>query len=863
TSTETEEPLVSIEGEEGTSDAAGTTTDSESSDTATEEDSSTETEEPLVSIEGEEGTAGTTADSESTNTEIISENETVESASVQVKQVAKEDLDETQFVSYELTADAERVEEEIVELENEAEGIDIKIGSTKNKGEKAELAAQKIQVESDLEEKQKEHEILNLQLEVILRVEEGLFDNPAVAEEESKLALAKSEELEFEAVELKESAKQKRDSVEVVKKKQKDEYIDAADKLDREADRKFEESAQMHQVAERVKNAVSRINDLLALAEQQLAVLELPEVTKVLTEEDKQAIADSPEYKNYELVVVVARKKYQEADVLYVRADSLKEASALQKKEAAALREQADLATDGDFERELELYNQATALDSLSAQNERKANKLFAHAEVIYQEADEKVQEAAQYLATVDQETYENIVAYEFSIDQNSARVAKELALAKVARDAEMAKTGSEVAENMETEREIVVAPINSVEAVVEDITQVAATIDVVPTNLQTEIFVQEATPTRSVYTESKPIPQDTKLPEGVIYKVQVGAFRNTIPQDHFVGFAPIMGESAGGGLTRYTAGVFNKFNSANSAKNQIRNISSNYGDAFVVAYFNGVRIPISEARRIEREGGGSAQTVTTETRPVDNAVVTTTSSSVDDAPISVNTPIRTNGGNNASGNAKATGVQRISGLFYTVQVGVYSKRVPASQLYNITPLNTDELPGGTIRYSSGVYTDLGSANIAKDRIREIGIADAFVTAYYNGARIAVSEARQLVADNGSAIYTDGTVSGGTNQSASDGEQVDKVFFKVSLGRYGDGVPISVASAILRLSNQVDKKNNDDGTTSYYIGKFTDIQSAEKMQKEVVNEGVKAAKVIGTKNGEEISIDEAKRLLGE
>ncbi|MBL4625158.1 MAG: hypothetical protein JKY42_08480, partial [Flavobacteriales bacterium] len=71
TSTGTEEPLVSIEGKEGTSDAAGTTADSESSDTATEEDTSTETEEPLVSIEGEEGTsdaAGTTADSESSDT---------------------------------------------------------------------------------------------------------------------------------------------------------------------------------------------------------------------------------------------------------------------------------------------------------------------------------------------------------------------------------------------------------------------------------------------------------------------------------------------------------------------------------------------------------------------------------------------------------------------------------------------------------------------------------------------------------------------------------------------------------------------------------------------------------------------------
>ena len=910
-----EEPLVSIEGEE-TVDSDIESTESESTEIKSIEEGDTGAEDPLVSIAGEGSVDAATDNTESeiAESESIEEGETaaeeplvsIEDEDTAVREAAEEvsasngrkskevtldELDETQLVSYSLSVTVKKVEKEIADLENELSATETKIEEIKNKDEKAELETQKVLIENDLVEKQKEQELLNFKMEVVARVEQEILENQDIANEEAELAMAQSEELEFEAIALLDQAKQKRDSVDVVKKKQKNDYLAEADRLDREADEKYEESAQKHLIAQEIKNAEVKIIELLA--EQKVEVLELPVVTKNLTEDDKKEIAASPAYKNYELVVTVARKKYQEADVIYLASDSLKELSSAQSEQAIELREQAALSTNEDFKQEL--IAQASELDSASAQNAEGSKKLVAEAEVIYQEADEKDQEAAQYLATVDQNTYENIVAYEFSIDQDSAIIAKELALAKAARDAEVVKTSFTLSESIEdnikeeeptndseettvtaedTGTKIESEEIVFEEAFVDDINEVAPTIDILPTKLATDIFVQESTPTRSVYTKNKPIPQDIKLPSGVIYKVQVGAFRNQIPQDHFVGFAPIMGENAGNGLTRYTAGVFNKFSSVNIAKNQIRNISSDYGDAFVVAYLNGERISISEARRIEIEGGTASETIALNTanteRTIDNAVVTTSettptisSSMLDDASVSVNSPIRTNGGNNESGIALSIEVDRISGLFYTTQIGAYSRRVPASQLFNITPLNSDELPNGTIRYSSGVYTDLVTVGAARERIQEIGISDAFITAYYNGVRISVAEARLLVSENGSAIYADGTTNGGTNSTASAG-QTNEVFFNISLGTYGEGVPMSVAGAILRLSNQgVDETDNGDGTTTFTFGNFTDSQSAELMLEEVLDEGVASAKVIATKNGAEISLEEAKQLLGE
>ena len=57
------------------------------------------------------------------------------------------------------------------------------------------------------------------------------------------------------------------------------------------------------------------------------------------------------------------------------------------------------------------------------------------------------------------------------------------------------------------------------------------------PTLIKENIFF---TTEREVYSDENPIPVNPKLPKGLIYKVQVGAFRNPIPQNLFKGFAPI-----------------------------------------------------------------------------------------------------------------------------------------------------------------------------------------------------------------------------------------------------------------------------------------------------------------------------------
>jgi hypothetical protein len=93
-----------------------------------------------------------------------------------------------------------------------------------------------------------------------------------------------------------------------------------------------------------------------------------------------------------------------------------------------------------------------------------------------------------------------------------------------------------------------------------------------------------------------------------------------------------------------------------------------------------------------------------------------------------------------------------VKGLFYTIQVGVYSKPVAAALLQNVNPLNSELTETNKIRYTSGQFNNMADAVAKRDEVRKMGIADAFITAYYNGKRLTLSEADLLLKEKGAGI---------------------------------------------------------------------------------------------------------------
>lgn len=264
----------------------------------------------------------------------------------------------------------------------------------------------------------------------------------------------------------------------------------------------------------------------------------------------------------------------------------------------------------------------------------------------------------------------------------------------------------------------------------------------------------------------------DVAMPKHLIYMVQVGVFRNELPVKAFQDMTPVTGMHVGNGVVRYSAGRFDDRQEALKAQDQIR--ARGYKDAFVVAYKDGQRITLNEA---DAEEGGSVAAATPATSTTDvstpapaSTPVATPAASTTNAedkalaqyPTSAQAvladfhpmPAAENYYNDPTA-APAKQVETVKGLFFTVQVGVYSKPTALDRLFNITPLNSERTANGKIRYTTGMYRDVAAASTRKNATVVLGVPDAFVTAYLNGKRIPLNDARALLAKLGPSILVD------------------------------------------------------------------------------------------------------------
>jgi predicted nucleic acid-binding Zn-ribbon protein len=306
------------------------------------------------------------------------------------------------------------------------------------------------------------------------------------------------------------------------------------------------------------------------------------------------------------------------------------------------------------------------------------------------------------------------------------------------------------------------------------------------------------------VYSSSQPIPLDLPMPSGIVYKVQVGAFRNPIPQDHFNRFAPLAGERLENGITRYTAGVFVDFTTADDAKRSIRELG--YRDAFVVAYRDGKRINLNAA---QSEQGGLASTAIS-TSPIPSVTSTTAdvSPSNQTSNAGVNGSVGTAGDSTeliaatspsrrqAENQTASTAVVPLpdfagdwrdrKGTYYTVQVGVYSRPVSLADLYNVSDIMAEVLSNGMVRYTTGVYANLESAQVRREEARVAGISDAFITTYVDGKRVAVTT---LPATSVEPIRT------------QEPAAKPQARYQVQIGGFTGQVPAGTARALLMLES--------------------------------------------------------------
>ena len=360
-------------------------------------------------------------------------------------------------------------------------------------------------------------------------------------------------------------------------------------------------------------------------------------------------------------------------------------------------------------------------------------------------------------------------------------------------------------------------------------------------------------------YNSNNKIEINTKIPMGLIYKVQIAAFRKVIPNNTFKGLKPISAEKIPkSAFTRYMAGLFVNISDASSAKTNIRRIG--YKDAFVVAYFNGKRISMSAARKLI--ASGNAYTDASLAASSDKLNVKNYGASTDKQAIASANTIQSNGVQ-----LESVAAVNSNTVVYSVQIGVFGGLRTAERLNNAPSIFYDKTANGYFRYFSGTFSADNQARARRAVIRANGFKDAFIVAFINGKRISLTKARTLSNNNNATSNTVNNVNSNSstantvaNSTANENNAMPSgIVYKVQIGAFRSlrsGTQLQELEST--SANGLDNYSNSRGLIVYTSKAYTSYQRALSARGIIRNKGPKDAFIIAFENGKRISVRDAR-----
>lgn len=191
----------------------------------------------------------------------------------------------------------------------------------------------------------------------------------------------------------------------------------------------------------------------------------------------------------------------------------------------------------------------------------------------------------------------------------------------------------------------------------------------------------------------------------GVVFRVQLGAYRNRISKEIFKNAGSIVELKTDDEYFRYATKGFKSIEGAAALRADL--VVEGYSDAFITAYRNGKRIPLSETK------------ATMQTTEKENIEDNKPFSSVDKSQIT-----------------------------FKIQLGALKKAGANDMEEKTKDLKDLEKQGtgsGMIRYTVGNYTDYSKADKYRKELNENGFIEAFVIAMFKGEVISIQEALELL----------------------------------------------------------------------------------------------------------------------
>jgi hypothetical protein len=117
----------------------------------------------------------------------------------------------------------------------------------------------------------------------------------------------------------------------------------------------------------------------------------------------------------------------------------------------------------------------------------------------------------------------------------------------------------------------------------------------------QGQAYSQFVVLTNPAYSDANPIPFDIKLPDGLVYTIQLAAFKNPVQPSLFKGLFPLYGKKKpDNGTSYYYTGMFRVNEDARQALSKVR--AQGFSDAFVIAMMDDTQVSMERATMLEKE---------------------------------------------------------------------------------------------------------------------------------------------------------------------------------------------------------------------------------------------------------------------
>ncbi|MBA3665751.1 MAG: hypothetical protein H0W61_16330 [Bacteroidetes bacterium] len=191
-----------------------------------------------------------------------------------------------------------------------------------------------------------------------------------------------------------------------------------------------------------------------------------------------------------------------------------------------------------------------------------------------------------------------------------------------------------------------------------------------------------------------------------IVYRVQLGAFKNKISTSVFNTSAGVLELKTGESVYRYVTKGFKTIGEAAAVRADL--VIQGYSDAFVTAYKEGKRIPMSQTK------------ATVDKAYKEDMNEEKIFSSVDKKLVSFKV--------------------QLGGLKKQFQEKLMDERVK-----NISDLEKQGTSSGMIRYTTGKFPDMASAEKYRKELEDKGFTDAFIVATFKGDIISIQEALELL----------------------------------------------------------------------------------------------------------------------